>query len=128
MFQDVSREAHTAFYSGDQHNIITSDPAVLVARRAYAQRFLDNVVFPVIRAGSIGSAQEIWRLYFSFRQKNEGIGSDFPLILAWYLVFRQDFMNQCLAEHAPDKLSDDAADIAVANFLLEQIAFDKSSR
>lgn len=99
---------------------MSSTPEQRQARLLLSERFLDEVMLPTIRDGI---KFDVVKLYRAFQRLHAGIGSDFELSHVYIHAFERDLHNEYLAEHHPERLPFDAADIVVAVALLEEVAF-----
>jgi hypothetical protein len=84
-----------------------------------ALRFLDEVILPQIRACSIEDPADILELYGLFRLDNCKT-ADFELAHTWQLAALREYQNSCIAKTNLSALPDDAAEVAIAEFLLDQ--------
>jgi len=110
--------------NGREHNADRyPTPEKRKARVALSQRLLDEVVVPAIQRGHISDVEGLRCLIAKFRGDNAGLGDDFDIGHTWLLAREQHIVNWCLADKAPEQLPTNAADVAVAVSLLEQIAF-----
>jgi hypothetical protein len=103
-------------------NLLT--PEEKVARRQFAERFLGEVLLPVVARGSLTNAEEITQLYSAFQNNKPDLGSGCSLMNVWYYAFEKDLQNDCVAKTNPAQLPDNAPHLATAVQLLEQVLFN----